>query len=57
MSRTRCSSLTRRTLGRSGLGRALARISVSSLTELINLLNLSRGDSLALVMLPSLIQS
>ena len=41
MSRIGCSSSTRRTRGRSGLGRALARVPVSFLTELINLLNLT----------------
>ena len=43
MSRIGCSSSTSSTRGRSGLGRALARVPVSFLTELINLLNLSHA--------------
>ena len=42
MSRIGCSSSTRRTRGRSEFGRDLSRVLVSFLTELINLLNLSR---------------
>src|SRR5208283_5461938 len=43
ISRIGCSSSTRRTRGRLALGRTLARVPVSVLTELINLLNLSRA--------------
>ena len=43
MSLIGCSSSTSKTRGSSALGRVLARVPVSSLTELINALNLSRG--------------
>lgn len=61
MSRIGCSSSTKRTRGRSGLGRAFARVPVSVLTELINPLNLSsccqmdRASSQGSIDLPSFI--